>query len=195
MIYLLWQALEEVEKNFGIMRCMLVGDGETEANTEQVSQLVFEICKEDVLALLVHKLPILGWEVSYGHFSHAVWHIWNIYCARWHGVFNTGKKRFGPLLVHLIEAKGWGHFLLRTIHWEPLWVARLSCCEVSLVLFLSALLYKVKSFFYPSMCLFRFHLSLSLSLSLSVMWELVWLSLIFRVSQRECVQNATVWPV
>ncbi|XP_050372213.1 uncharacterized protein LOC126790117 [Argentina anserina] len=56
------KALEEVEKNFGIMRCMLVGDGETEANMEQVSQLVCEICKEDVLALLIHKLPILGWE-------------------------------------------------------------------------------------------------------------------------------------
>ncbi|XP_024191682.1 calcium-binding protein 39 isoform X2 [Rosa chinensis] len=56
------KALEEVEKNFGIMRCMLVGDAETEPNMEQVSQLVLEICKEDVLALLVHKLPILGWE-------------------------------------------------------------------------------------------------------------------------------------
>lgn len=56
------KALEEVEKNFGIMRCMLVGDGETEPNMEQVSQLAFEMCKEDGLALLVHKLPILGWE-------------------------------------------------------------------------------------------------------------------------------------
>ncbi|KAM5569205.1 calcium-binding protein 39 [Rosa sericea] len=56
------KALEEVEKNFGIMRCMLVGDAEMEPNMEQVSQLVLEICKEDVLALLVHKLPILGWE-------------------------------------------------------------------------------------------------------------------------------------
>lgn len=57
------------------MRCMLVGDGETEPNMEQVSQLAFEMCKEDGLALLVHKLPILGWEVSNGHLYYIVWHI------------------------------------------------------------------------------------------------------------------------
>ncbi|KAK0607076.1 hypothetical protein LWI29_008925 [Acer saccharum] len=56
------KALEEVEKNFATMRCMLSGDGEVEPNPEQVSQLASEVCKEDVLALLIHKLPILGWE-------------------------------------------------------------------------------------------------------------------------------------
>jgi len=32
---------------------------------DQVRQLVQEICKEDIIALLVHKLPTLGWEVSF----------------------------------------------------------------------------------------------------------------------------------
>jgi hypothetical protein len=58
------KAQEEVEKNFGTMRCMLCGDGEAEPNMEQVTQLVQEICKEDIIALLIHKLPSLGWEVS-----------------------------------------------------------------------------------------------------------------------------------
>ncbi|KAM3707499.1 hypothetical protein ACB098_02G031300 [Castanea mollissima] len=56
------KALEEVEKNFATMRCMLSGDGENEPNADQVTQLALEICKEDVISLLVHKLPILGWE-------------------------------------------------------------------------------------------------------------------------------------
>ncbi|XP_059452972.1 uncharacterized protein LOC132183626 [Corylus avellana] len=56
------KALEEVEKNFGTMRCMLCGDGEAEPNMDQVTQLVQEICKEDIIALLIHKLPTLGWE-------------------------------------------------------------------------------------------------------------------------------------
>lgn len=56
------KALEEVEKNFLIMRVMLCGDGEVEPNMDQVSQLALEICKEDVLALFIHKLPFLGWE-------------------------------------------------------------------------------------------------------------------------------------
>ncbi|CAJ2658522.1 unnamed protein product [Trifolium pratense] len=56
------KALEEVEKNFVTMRTMLSGDGESEPNLDQVSQLVEEICKEDVLTLIIHKLPILGWE-------------------------------------------------------------------------------------------------------------------------------------
>ncbi|XP_028088659.1 uncharacterized protein LOC114289191 [Camellia sinensis] len=59
------KALEEVEKNFATMRVMLCGDGEVEPKMDQVSQLTLEICKEDVLALFIHKLPILGWEVSY----------------------------------------------------------------------------------------------------------------------------------
>ncbi|TQD87751.1 hypothetical protein C1H46_026689, partial [Malus baccata] len=57
------KALEEVEKNFTTMKCMISGDGETEPNMDHVSQLAFEICKEGVLDLLIHKLPILGWEV------------------------------------------------------------------------------------------------------------------------------------
>lgn len=56
------KALEEVEKNFSVMRCMLSGDGEVEPNAEQVSQLAEEICKEDVISLLIHKLSLLGWE-------------------------------------------------------------------------------------------------------------------------------------
>ncbi|KAK7835165.1 putative mo25-like protein [Quercus suber] len=44
------------------MRCMLSGDGENEPNADQVTQLAQEICKEDVISLLVQKLPILGWE-------------------------------------------------------------------------------------------------------------------------------------
>lgn len=47
------------------MRCMLSGDGESEPNMDQVSQLVEELCKEDVVALLIYKLPILGWEVRF----------------------------------------------------------------------------------------------------------------------------------
>ncbi|XP_058077859.1 uncharacterized protein LOC131226158 isoform X1 [Magnolia sinica] len=55
-------ALEEVEKNFLAMRLMLSGDGEAEPNEDQVSQFTLEICKEDVLSLFVHMLPIFGWE-------------------------------------------------------------------------------------------------------------------------------------
>lgn len=61
---LVLQANEEIEKNFSMMRCMLSGDGEVEPNPEQVSQLTLEVCKEDLLVLIIHKLPILGWEVS-----------------------------------------------------------------------------------------------------------------------------------
>ncbi|CAM8974412.1 unnamed protein product [Rhodiola kirilowii] len=56
------KALEEAEKNIVMMKTMLSGDGELEANSDQVSQLTLEICKEDVLALLINNLPILGWE-------------------------------------------------------------------------------------------------------------------------------------
>jgi len=48
---------------------MLSGDGESEPNLDQVSQLVEEICKEDVLTLLIHKLPVLEWEVSSDRFQ------------------------------------------------------------------------------------------------------------------------------
>jgi hypothetical protein len=43
---------------------MLCGDGEVEPNMDQVSQLALEVCKEDVPALMIQKLPNLGWEVS-----------------------------------------------------------------------------------------------------------------------------------
>ncbi|KAK8623837.1 hypothetical protein V6N13_065200 [Hibiscus sabdariffa] len=56
------KAMEEVEKNFVAMRCMLSGDGEIEPNVDQVLQLALEISKEDVISLLIHKLPDLGWE-------------------------------------------------------------------------------------------------------------------------------------
>ncbi|XP_021904965.1 calcium-binding protein 39 isoform X1 [Carica papaya] len=56
------KAQEEVEKNIVTLRCMLSGDGEVEPNVEQVVLLATEICKEDVIALLIHKLPVLGWE-------------------------------------------------------------------------------------------------------------------------------------
>ena len=46
------------------LRCMICGDGEVELNMDQVLQLALEVCKEDVLALMIHNLPNLGWEVS-----------------------------------------------------------------------------------------------------------------------------------
>lgn len=56
------KAMEEVEKNFVTMRCMLLGDAEVEPNVDQALQLTQEICKECVIDLLIHKLPVLGWE-------------------------------------------------------------------------------------------------------------------------------------
>ncbi|XVF28476.1 hypothetical protein REPUB_Repub15cG0032500 [Reevesia pubescens] len=56
------KAMEEVEKNFLTMRCMVSGDGEVEPNVDQVLQLALEMSKEDVISLIIHKLPILGWE-------------------------------------------------------------------------------------------------------------------------------------
>lgn len=56
------KAMEEVEKNIVAMKVMLTGDGEVEPNPDQVSQLTLEVCNEDVIALFIHKLPILGWE-------------------------------------------------------------------------------------------------------------------------------------
>ncbi|KAI7742556.1 hypothetical protein M8C21_033153 [Ambrosia artemisiifolia] len=61
-VKLLEKALEEVEKNFGAMKVMLLGDGEVEPNVDQITQLAVEICKEDVIPLFFHKLSILGWE-------------------------------------------------------------------------------------------------------------------------------------
>ncbi|XP_068659398.1 uncharacterized protein [Aristolochia californica] len=59
------KALEEVEKSICALRTMISGDGEVEPNPDQVSQLAVEICKEGVLDLFIHKLPILGWECSF----------------------------------------------------------------------------------------------------------------------------------
>ncbi|XP_055818158.1 uncharacterized protein LOC129887192 isoform X1 [Solanum dulcamara] len=56
------KAMEEVEKNIVAMKVMLAGDGEVEPNPDQVSQLTLEVCNEDVIALFIHKLLILGWE-------------------------------------------------------------------------------------------------------------------------------------
>ncbi|XP_071730728.1 uncharacterized protein [Rutidosis leptorrhynchoides] len=56
------KALEEVEKNFGAMKVMVLGDGEVEPNADQIMQLAIEICKEGVISLFFHKLSILGWE-------------------------------------------------------------------------------------------------------------------------------------
>ncbi|PIN15500.1 hypothetical protein CDL12_11854 [Handroanthus impetiginosus] len=56
------KALEEVEKNIVTMKTMLLGDGEIEPSPDQIAQLTLEICNEDVISLLFHKLPILGWE-------------------------------------------------------------------------------------------------------------------------------------
>lgn len=65
--YIFWFVLtgmEEVEENIMAMRIMLLGDGDIEPNADQVSQLAVEVCNEGVIALFVHELPILGWEVS-----------------------------------------------------------------------------------------------------------------------------------
>lgn len=59
------QGMEEVEKNIMTMRTMLSGDAEVEPSADQITQLALEICNEDAISLLFHKLPILGWEVSH----------------------------------------------------------------------------------------------------------------------------------
>ncbi|XP_042037447.1 calcium-binding protein 39-like [Salvia splendens] len=56
------KGMEEVEKNIMTMRTMLSGDGEVEPSADQITQLALEICNEDAISLLFHKLPILGWE-------------------------------------------------------------------------------------------------------------------------------------
>mgnify|MGYP004715112363 CR=1 FL=1 len=56
--------MEEVEKNIMTMRALVSGDGEVEPNADQISQMAIEICNEDVISLFIHKLPILGWDVS-----------------------------------------------------------------------------------------------------------------------------------
>ncbi|KAL2941884.1 Calcium-binding protein 39 [Bienertia sinuspersici] len=56
------KALEEVGRNFSTLRSMLCGDGESEPNTDQTLQLALELCKEDVIPLLVHKLHVFGWQ-------------------------------------------------------------------------------------------------------------------------------------
>ena len=137
ILWKLWQALEEVEKNFVSLRCMLCGDGEVEPNTDQVSQLALEVCKEDVLALMIHKLPNLEWEVSaaatsFLPFTRACIQYFSLRGLWLFFYWNVGKKGFSPLLVHIVEANGWLKILLCTIHREPLWTSRLSCCMVSI---------------------------------------------------------------
>lgn len=56
------KALEEVEKNFSTMKFMLCGDGESEPNTDQNLQLALELCKEDVIPLIIHKLLVFDWQ-------------------------------------------------------------------------------------------------------------------------------------
>ncbi|KAK9692007.1 hypothetical protein RND81_09G234600 [Saponaria officinalis] len=56
------KALEEVEKNFSAMKVMLCGDGEAEPSSNQILQLTVEICNEDVIPLLVHKLLLFSWQ-------------------------------------------------------------------------------------------------------------------------------------
>uniref|UniRef100_A0A803L4Y3 Calcium-binding protein 39 n=1 Tax=Chenopodium quinoa TaxID=63459 RepID=A0A803L4Y3_CHEQI len=56
------KALEEVGRNLSTMRLMLCGDSESEPNTDQILQLTVEICNEDVIPLLVHKLHVFGWQ-------------------------------------------------------------------------------------------------------------------------------------
>lgn len=56
------KALEEVGRNFSTMRLMLCGDGESEPSTDQILQFALEICNEDVIPLLVHKLHVFGWQ-------------------------------------------------------------------------------------------------------------------------------------
>lgn len=98
-----------------------MGDGEIEPNAEQISQLALEVCKEDVITLIVHKMSILGWEVSYGDFTFSrpvmrttCWIAQNDVVS-----LILGKKGFGSLLVHIVEAKSWLHILLCGIHREP----------------------------------------------------------------------------
>ncbi|XP_066387920.1 putative MO25-like protein At4g17270 [Miscanthus floridulus] len=57
------KALEEVEKNISSLRLLIFGDGGVEPNQEQALQITLEICKEDVISLIVQNLPSLGWGV------------------------------------------------------------------------------------------------------------------------------------
>lgn len=56
------KALEEAEKNLASIKQMLLGDAETEPNLEQTSQIVLEACRDDILEILVQKLPLLSWD-------------------------------------------------------------------------------------------------------------------------------------
>ncbi|KAL3648922.1 hypothetical protein CASFOL_005325 [Castilleja foliolosa] len=67
------KALEEVEKNISSMRTMLSGDGETEPSADQIAQMTLAISDDDVISLLFHKLPILGWETRKN-----IVHCWSI---------------------------------------------------------------------------------------------------------------------
>ncbi|KAH9621384.1 hypothetical protein KSS87_007198 [Heliosperma pusillum] len=61
-VKVLEKALEEVDRNFSAIKVILCGDGEAEPSPDQILQLTIEICKDDVIPLLVHKLLIFGWQ-------------------------------------------------------------------------------------------------------------------------------------
>lgn len=118
-----------MEKNFATMRCMLSGDGENEPNADQVTQLAQEICKEDVISLLVHKLPILGWEVS--NFRSTLSCFFKTDFSQWCSVFDADAEGFGALLVYIVEAEGRLGVLLPAIHRKSFGITRFSCGVVS----------------------------------------------------------------
>ena len=64
-----------MDKHLLAMRKMLLGQNEIEPNSEQILQLALEACKEDLLELLVQKLHILGWEVSFLESSYFFQHL------------------------------------------------------------------------------------------------------------------------
>lgn len=92
---------------------MLSGEGEAEPNADQAVQLALEFCKEDVVSLVIHKLHILGWEVSkeLRGFSICLFLCFFL-CLIEIICYVADKKRFTALLVYLVEAKSWGGLLL-----------------------------------------------------------------------------------
>ncbi|XP_073397022.1 uncharacterized protein [Physcomitrium patens] len=59
---LLEKSMEEVDKNLKAMKDLLLGDSDTEPNAEVVAEVIQEICKIDVLELIVQKIPTMDWE-------------------------------------------------------------------------------------------------------------------------------------
>lgn len=139
------------------MKVMLLGDGESEPNPDQVSQLTIEVCNEDAIALFFHQLPVLGWEVSY---SPSYWEVkffrrkFTPYSLQLMHLANNcyilclGKKEFSSLLVHNVETKSWWLIMLCEVHGKPLGVARLSCCLVSTSGFIAIVSFSLFFWFY-----------------------------------------------